>query len=359
MSTRPPSSPNLHADHELESLLVEAGPREEMPQDALHRIRNAARESWSVSLKQGEATDVETSAVEDLHAQGRRWSLALLAATVVLAAALAYLFAARSAVEPEPRAPVTVAVLETGALESGLDSSGALLAGATLETADVGAALRFPDGKSVRLDRETRLRAHGATDLELMQGAVYIDNQPQTPDSSPLPSVVIRTPLGSATDIGTQFEVRLAESSASQAALVVRVREGTVRVHSASNGPDLSGAIEAKAGQAVTLSGSGHHQIEAVATFGETWDWVLELAPLRGGDSSGNPPSLHEVLSWATREAGWHLEYGDDDTQTKAHRIEANLPAGLRADTAALLALEATTLVGQLESGTLKVSMRP
>ena len=359
MSTRPPSSPNPDAERELESLLVDAGPREPLPQDALLRIRTAARESWSSSLHYEESAQAKAPRDPGPRTKNHGWQLALLAATVLLATALTYLLATRGPKESTSEAPVTIAVLESGALHSGLSSAGTLTAGATLESTDAGAALRFHDGKSVRLDRNTLLRAHSQTDLELVRGAVYIDNPPLAKESAALPSVMVRTPLGTATDIGTQFEVRLDESNADSAALVVRVREGAVRVRSAANGPDTSADIQAEAGQAVTLRGDGEHQVEPVATFGETWDWVLELAPFQTKASPGKLPSLHEVLSWACREAGWQLEYSDADARVKAQEIEAKLPSGLRPQSAALAALQASTLTGDRDGGTLRVSVRP
>jgi ferric-dicitrate binding protein FerR (iron transport regulator) len=105
----------------------------------------------------------------------------------------------------------------------------------------------------------------------------------------------VRTPLGTIHDIGTQFEVRLQNSS-----LRLRVRTGLAELR---RGADV---VAARAGTELTLAG-GATTTRAVATFGSEWGWTAHLAtPF---DTEGQP--LAAFLEYLTHEYGWTLQYAD------------------------------------------------
>jgi ferric-dicitrate binding protein FerR (iron transport regulator) len=161
------------------------------------------------------------------------------------------------------------------------------------------AGLRFGDGISVRLDAGTRVRARSTGSLELAAGAVYVDTGRETGNFE------IRTVMGIARDVGTQFEVRLLD-----AAVRVRVRSGAVELR------DRERAVSARAGTEITMSTAGVVS-SAIAVHGPEWDWVGRLAPPLAFDGA----TLSEFLERVAREEGWVLRYADTALGREASAI--------------------------------------
>jgi ferric-dicitrate binding protein FerR (iron transport regulator) len=152
------------------------------------------------------------------------------------------------------------------------------------------AAVRLDSGHALRLDAGTRLRLDTDSVLTLERGAVYIDSQ-LSPSGA---AVEVRTHLGVATDVGTRFEVRLAESQ-----LRVRVREGLVNVERDGRTHAASAGIE------LTLDAAGSVERRSTPVYGPSWQWSVEIAPVF--DIEGR--SLRELLDWVSRETGWRLRF--------------------------------------------------
>ncbi len=278
--------------------LVDAGPEISAERRARHKA--LARGHWQRKVR----------------ARRRRRRLALgLAAAAVLALALGLTFAPRqppgSIPEPAdletaatadrrtaPAVPVARLAAVAGpvhdrrrgdAAPAALERDATVAAGAALETgARSRAALRLAGGHELRLDVETRLLLISDSVLTLERGALYVDSRRSRS------ALEIRTPLGTARDVGTRFEVRLGDGS-----LRVRVRDGAVEVA-------RSGEVhEVRTGAEIRLDAGGELARRAVPIHGPEWRWSLEIAPTF--DIEGR--TLGELLDWVTHETGWQLRF--------------------------------------------------
>jgi hypothetical protein len=195
--------------------------------------------------------------------------------------------------------PPDVAPITRPGEPAGLRPDATVAAGEWIETrGSRGAALRTLDQTSVRLDAGTRLRWIAPSVIELQRGAVYLDT---AEGARPLE---IRTPYGSATDLGTQFEVRVQPG-----AVRVRVRSGAVAISRDGR------TFEAVAGTEMTVTGNGA-ETRPVSTTGGEWTWTAALAPPVAFDGS----TLTAYLSRVAREHGWVIAYADAATARAAER---------------------------------------
>jgi ferric-dicitrate binding protein FerR (iron transport regulator) len=166
-------------------------------------------------------------------------------------------------------------------------------------TAGARVALRFANGTSVRLDGESRVRPLSPFLLELVRGAVYVDTGTESG------RLEVRTPVATARDIGTQFEVRLIQRQ-----LRLRVRAGLVELTAAGR------SLSARGGTEVLLSAEGT-ETRPLATYGAEWAWTA--AVLRPWDIEGM--TLLEFLERFSREHGWTVEYADPPLAREAADI--------------------------------------
>lgn len=193
-------------------------------------------------------------------------------------------------------------------------ASGPIVAGTTLRSTPNGrVALILPGDVSLRIDASSELTIVTASEIELLDGTIYIDSGADTA-TAPLQ---VMTQLGAVRDSGTQFEVTAADAS-----LRVRIRRGAVRVESSLGDGELLGA----AGEQVSLGEDGALERDFFSPFDPAWAWVETLA---------DPPeiegqSLPFFLDWVTRETGRELRFDTPATQTRAqtvvlHTTAANL----------------------------------
>lgn len=215
-----------------------------------------------------------------------------------------------------------------------------LRAGDVIETgaAPGRAALRLGDSVSVRLDEETRLQVASTSAVVLDRGAVYLD---AAGDGT---SIEVRTALGVVREVGTQFEVRIADGEA--ASLRVRVREGKIILRHRQQ------SYEAGVGEELALDDDGNLSRAAVPIYGAHWDWVLESAPLPEIEGS----DLRTFLEWFTREGGWTLQFTDPQLATRASTIILHGDAqGLEPPAAAAMALQGSGLAYHVEENVLVI----
>jgi ferric-dicitrate binding protein FerR (iron transport regulator) len=150
----------------------------------------------------------------------------------------------------------------------------------------------------------------------------------------------VRTERGTARDVGTQFEVRIAGAS-----LRVRVRSGLVEVHHADR------SLQARAGTELMLV-DGHATNRPLRGYGPDWDWAATVGP--GLDIEGR--ALATFLDQLSREHGWTLRYADDDLARRASTIILHGSVhGLEAMEALETALGASGLEHRLNGGDLEV----
>jgi ferric-dicitrate binding protein FerR (iron transport regulator) len=211
----------------------------------------------------------------------------------------------------------------------------AVLAGESLETGNAGRlALRFADGTSLRLDLASRVRLIAAGTIELSSGAVYLDT------GSTAARFEIRTPVGTARDVGTQFEVRLLAAQ-----LRVRVRTGAVEVS------DRGRRATAHAGTEILFSAT-QAESRPLPAYGSEWDWIAELSPAI--DIEGLPLSTY--LDGLARERGWTVEYVDSSLAREAAAIILHgSVAGLTSTEALDVVIGTSGLAYRLDDGRLVI----
>ncbi len=196
------------------------------------------------------------------------------------------------------------------------DADTRLVVGQTIVTGeDSGVGLEWGRGGSLRIDAQTRIRVVAPDAVYLESGRVYFDSAPSPLISSALGSesidatnvLSIETRHGVVTHIGTQFM-----AAADRERLAVSVREGRVRVSG------MRYAVTAVAGQQLTVSGAGRPGVANIAAFGDAWRWVEATSPPVSLDGR----SVHDFLTWISRETGLTLEYGSDAARALAEASE-------------------------------------
>ncbi len=329
-------------ERQLKSLLLGAGPRSPVPAADLVAIRTAARAAW-----------LELVAAEQRRDQRRRARAGLaLAASVLIALLLGWWTTRRTPGVAEWIASVErvagdVQVRGDRGPAAAVSVGTRLTSNALLETSDgvgqsVGRlALRLTGGGSLRLDAGTRLRLAAERRFELERGALYFDSG-GTPAAGS--AVEIATAFGTVRDVGTQFEVRLADADQG---VRVRVREGRVSV-------DGDGIVHsAVGGEELRVGRNGSVVRSSVASHGPEWDWVWAAAP--GFDIEGR--SLAAFLEWIGREEGWRVRYQSPDLEAAAASIRLHGSIeGLTPEESVSVVLPGSGLAYRLEGGTLVVS---
>jgi hypothetical protein len=343
-------------EEQVASLLRQAGPRPEVPAADLAAIKHAFRAEWREHLRRR---------VRRFPAPGGRspgWRPWALAAALLAALGLGWWLrtlgppaGAGLAARLEGLSGVVTARAPgaEGQPATRLVVGQEIPAGAELETEDAGegaaahAALRLAGGLSLRLDAASRVRLASASRIELLRGAVYVDSGGAPRRGR---AVAIRTPFGVATEVGTQFEVRLLGPGTS--AMRLRVREGEVRIE--AEGAPFSGApYSAAAGVELTLHADGSVAREQVAGHGSPWRWALAAAP--PFEIEGR--TLLEFLHWVGRETGWRIEYADPGIEAQAGSIVLHGGIGhLTPEEAPGVVLPGAGLAHRLADGVLIVS---
>jgi ferric-dicitrate binding protein FerR (iron transport regulator) len=157
-------------------------------------------------------------------------------------------------------------------------------------------------GVNIRLDINTTIQIQSLKTIELLNGAIYIDSGKH---GSAETQIQIITRMGSVTEIGTQFEVRLHKE-----AVQVRVREGTVNLSANDT------VYRTESGTSIELDNAGLAISEGVPAYDQSWSWVQSVAPV----FTINDHSLMDFLKWAARETGTELVFENAFAQATARR---------------------------------------
>jgi hypothetical protein len=318
----------------VERLLGAAGPGPEIPEDGAARIKDAIRPLW----KEGASA----------RARQRRlvWAGGLAAAAALVIAAV-YLPSLRH-IDPGPaRQGITVALIN-GTLEVtppgeqiGFftpEQTGSEIPRGSLIRTQIGdrAALWLTEGRSLRLDVNTAMRLNSEASISLESGAVYIDSS-----NGRASGVEVRTPFGTATDLGTQFEVRLDDQT-----LDVKVREGIVALSRSDE--------EYRITQGVTLSVdvAGAVSTSSITPYDPAWGWTQEIAP--PFEIEGR--SALSFLDWISSETGLSIRFADPAVeQAAATTILHGTIKGLTPAEAPAVVLPSCRLAAIQEPGALLV----
>ncbi|MDJ0656034.1 MAG: FecR family protein [Xanthomonadales bacterium] len=146
-------------------------------------------------------------------------------------------------------------------------------------------------GVSLRVAPSTQLVLESTRRIKLISGTIYIDTGANAQGQS---LVEVITPAGTATDIGTQFEVRY-----EQPLYRLRVREGQVRLVGSGQ------AFQSLAGDELVIDADGRHHRNSISPSDPEWGWVASIAP----DFDGR--TVAELLDWVSRETGKEIRYAD------------------------------------------------
>lgn len=285
---------NKMADHEKPSddndsvarLIQLAGPRPAIPADVRQRVHTAVRREWQTAYEK--------------RRRAVRWGMPFALAATVLVAAFLVLRAPEVAITPV----ATVVLVGDGAgdTSTGLTPGEVVYAGTALVTGDHGVALALNNGLSVRLDVGTTVTFDSIKSIVLEEGRLYADTGPAIYDDR---SITVRTSVGSATDVGTQFAVALDGDD-----MRVAVREGRVDV---TAGRD---AWTARAGELLTINPGSGATFDSVSLHDDSWDWASSLAPAFDIENR----SLLDLLKWAARETGRELVFESEEVRIAAMR---------------------------------------
>ncbi len=330
-------------DATVARLLRLAGHRPAVPARDAEMVKQAARAEWQRTAR----------------AQRRRIFYARGTGGLLAAAALVLLTLNTDLLRrvwPGPGGPVATVEMATGQVRAAAGEGGladlalgaTLLPGTTVETGASGAgvvparvAFRLADGTSIRLDKGTRVRVLSGSVLALDRGALYADSGPVAPASGR--ALEIRTPIGIARDVGTQFLVRLDDPAHD---LEVQVREGKVILNR-----DGEAAETVESGIQLAVLPDGSVERTDLPRFGGPWDWLLAVVPPFQVENA----SVNDVLEWAARESGWQVSYADSSLERQAAVPLEGSIAGMTPEEAAIVALMASDLDYRLEDGVFQV----
>lgn len=285
---------NKMTDHEKPSddndsvarLIQLAGPRPAIPEDVRQRVHTAVRREWQTAYEK--------------RRRAIRWGMPFALAATVLVATILVLRAPEVAITPV--ATVVLAGDGAGDTSAGLTPGDVLYAGTSLVTGERGVALALNNGLSVRLDAGTTVTFESVESVVLDQGRLYADTGEAIYDDR---SITVHTPVGSATDVGTQFAVTLDGDD-----MHVAVREGRVDI---TAGRD---AWTARAGELVTITPGSGVTFGSVSQYDDSWNWASSLAPTFDIENR----SLLDFLKWAARETGRELVFESEDVRIAAMR---------------------------------------
>lgn len=276
---------------EVGRLINLVGAREAVEDERLERARQNVRAHWE-----------QVVAEQRINSRPRRLNIIAMAASVVVVVGAAYLLWNLSYTPPTYSLASVDRVLGEVLIADELVGKGSAVSANTeiVTGSDSRIALRMSGGQSLRIDTASRVILHTTNHVSLETGAVYIDTATVT-DEQPLR---VSTPLGTAKDIGTQFQVRVTAGM-----LVVGVRQGLVEV-SQPGKQNLS----INKGYYVELDTSGESGEQPLQADDPDWDWIETITP----EFEIQNASLEQYLQWYARESGLNLVWADKESESKA-----------------------------------------
>jgi hypothetical protein len=280
----------------VERLLHAAGPGPEIPEDGAARVKDLIRPMW------------RNEVAARSRQRGRLW-VGGIAAAAALIIAMIYLPSLRPGTPVTAPQTIVLASID-GTLEVTPPGSNVEFLTAENKNAEIPrgslirsrsgsrAAIELTDQRSLRLDFDTELRLDSEASLSLESGAVYIDSR-NDGDSG----IEVRTAFGTATDIGTQFEVRLEDDT-----LDVKVREGLVSLSRDD------GDFQITQGISFTVDSGGSVSTSAITPFDPAWSWTQEIAPVFAIEGR----TVLAFLDWVSSETGLSVRFANTEVEQLA-----------------------------------------
>lgn len=272
-------------DDSVARLIQLAGPRAVIPEDVRMRVHAAVRREWQDGYQ---------------RRRSLRWGIPFALAAAVGVAVVAFVRAPEIAVAPI--ATVVRVDDPAGAASADLALGAAVYPGVGLSTGASGVALALNNGFSIRLRADTSVTFDSIDSVTLEAGRLYADTGQSVYDDR---SITVRTPVGAATDVGTQFAVGYDDGN-----MQVAVREGRVDVAAGAS------AWTAAAGEMLTIAPDGNATFAAIARSDDSWEWASSLAPTFDIENR----SLLDFLKWVARETGRELVFESEAARLAAMR---------------------------------------
>jgi len=279
----------------IEQLLKEAGPRAEPPVEIKQEVYSAVHKEWRTETRSH-------------HAWVKAW---FAVAATFLVAVIAGLWQLGS----EEETVIARMDRSTGLVELSADNRTWLpvvsqLSKQTDFAQDIYLRTRHQgrlsvtliSGVNIRLDIDTTIQIQSQHDIELLDGAIYVDSGN---DPSVELQIQVITPIGAIKDIGTQFEVRLNND-----AVQVKVREGVVNFSTHDT------VYRTESGISVEVDKTGIAKWKSTQASDPSWFWAQSVAPAFAIENR----SLMEFLEWAARETGAQLEFENAFAEAAARR---------------------------------------
>ncbi|MDJ0710763.1 MAG: FecR family protein [Woeseiaceae bacterium] len=294
MTDKDSISPNAVADDDNVGRLIRyAGAREDVAADRIAHAHARVLDHWQS----------ETGGRR--RAQRRRVVTWYAAAAAVFLVAVSSIWVLLPLMQPS-NFPFAIVVSTTGDAYLGdtpLTAGDLIAVSNSVHTLNDGhAVLKLETGHEVRLDENTRMIARDTDRFGLDRGAVFVRS-----GGGSQTSVFIETPFGTASDLGTQFIVRLARRS-----IIVGVREGLVQLEKSR-----SDRVNVEDGSLYILSDDGLSQFRQVAADDEMWSWA-DATP---GTFQIEGATLASYLSWYADQIGATLEWEDEESEAKAEAV--------------------------------------
>jgi len=276
---------------DIGQLIKLVGAREAVPDERFERSRKIVREHWQHSV-----------AEQRVENRPGRFRAVAMAAGIAMAAMTALLLLDLPNKAPANSMASVERVLGEVLVAGDFAGKGAAIAAETLVVTgqDGRIALRLAGGQSLRIDTESRVIVHSPDHISLQAGALYVDTA-AAPEGSPM---LVSTPLGTAQDIGTQFQVRVTGMM-----LVVGVRQGLVEVTQPGQQ-----SLSVNKGSYIELATTGESGERPLRHDDPAWDWIETVAP--EFDIQG--ASLKQYLEWYARERGLVLVWDDEVSRSNA-----------------------------------------
>jgi hypothetical protein len=280
----------------VEKLLHAAGPGPEIPDGGGDKVKDLIRPAWQEQV------------ASRSRQRSRLW-ISGLAAAAALIVAMVYLPTLQPNAPAPVSRPITLAMIK-GTIEVTPPGSNVVFLTSETVGAEIPrgslirtgsrdrAALWLTDHRSIRLDVETELQLDSEASISLASGALYIDSQ-----NGSVSGIEVRTSLGTATDIGTQFEVRLGLDT-----IDVRVREGLVSL--------VRNEEEFQITQGVALSVDADGQVHSTSltAYDPLWAWTQDIAPIF--DIEGQ--TVLAFLDWVSGETGLSIGFASAEVEQLA-----------------------------------------
>jgi len=278
-------------DPDVARLIRAAGRRADPPAAAYERTLAATTAVWQNKLRSRQRRQVFSAAA---------------AALILVTAAILFTRHSPSSssvtIGRTDRIIGTVEVLNDDRWVVARDEEQPLLAGTHVRTRVGSLAGLIVGAASIRLADATDVVLESGSRVRVLAGRIYLDSG-STNALQDARSITVVTAAGSASDLGTQFEVQYRDS-----VYRLRVREGRVALSS------RTGDIDSGAGEQVTINARGAIERTHIAPADEDWQWAQSLAPAPDID---NQP-LAVLLSWVARETGRKIRFTAPDVEDRA-----------------------------------------